>query len=707
MKVTSVIKSSRAVRLIHALRSAARRALLVPMLVATIIAAGPITGMLPQAFATTYYCNNPSMSYSVTPGNTNSTSVTVNYSGLSCVRKALTSAYHYAYLFASHTDSSGFTSGNYSRYYQIYGSFTDGGGALNTTYSAYSGGSQGFDLSDGGHDGVAQGTATVYVGVAVCATAVGTSAYEVHSYTTMPGTCSSAGVIYTSTSTFYDTQVPTAAGHLNASCFTAGAGVQVIDGGSSDPSPTSGWNTTSGMWYYSGNGANSGWTNAPSWSFTAPSTTGGYTAYEYIRDNAGNQSAAYGMGYSVDNSVPSGGWVSASASTTNSTTVNLSFAANAGGCAGMNNVAISNNNANWYYTNAYQTSYNGWDFTNATYGGNANQGTHYIYVAIEEAGIGWEYLSTSLTYDSAAPTVSSSVPYTNYTNQTAFNTTYSASDATSGVSNWALYRQSTPVSGTACQAGSGSWGGLVSGNGAVSSTYANSGLVDGTCYQWAMNANDIAGNHGYQSDGEGGASPTGWVMVDTQLPTFRGSLNAINFVPGQSVTLTQSGSTDPTPGSGLSGQYYYENNWTDAVAWTTSNTYTDPVPTPAVGTQGTYNVEATAGDNAGNYQWLSNWSYCVDNTYPTGLSISGVPANTNSATVNVTTHSTAGGCAGVTNVRISNNGSTWLIGQVANGILRGHFLDPGHRQCELRHHSTDHSGRPGPGHGLRHRHLQH
>jgi hypothetical protein len=167
-------------------------------------------------------------------------------------------------------------------------------------------------------------------------------------------------------------------------------------------------------------------------------------------------------------------------------------------------------------------------------------------------------------------------------------------------------------------------------------------------------------------------------MIDTQLPTFRGTLNAANFVPGQNVILTQSGSTDPTPGSGLTGQYYYENNWTDAVSWTTSNTYSDPVPTPTLGTQATYNVEATAGDKAGNYQWLSNWSYCVDNTYPTGLSLSGVPVVVNSATVNVTTHSTAGGCAGVTNVRISNDGSTWLTGQVANGTISNWNITSGY-----------------------------
>jgi hypothetical protein len=577
-------------KLIKSFKTLLRRGLLGVVLSLALSASSLTFGFLPSALGlvTTYCAAGLGASFSA-PTYTTSNTINISYSSLHCTPGSGTYNFKYIYLLMSNVGNN--LNGAPLATNVYLGVLNSAGNLGNNSVPD--------TMSLGGGSG-SDGSHTVWLGIYACSAQTGSyypnfasSEYTSH----LPaGYCIGSGATALwSVSTTQDSQAPTAAGHLNSTCFSPGGTVQLIDGGSGDPSPSSGWNTNSGMWYYSTNwgGGDSGWTNSNYGSWVVPTPAGGtqgnYTAYEYIRDNAFNQSAPAGYGFNVDNGTPSGGWISPSAATTNSTTVNLSFAANAGGCKGIGNVAISNNQGNWWYSGYNLTYFGGWDFTNPTYGGNANQGTHTVYIAFNEAGTSnWSYYQTTVTYDTGSPTVAASlsVGASTFTNSTSINTSYSTSDGTSGVQNWALYDQSAPVSGNACQTGSASgWNALASGNGPTSNTYTNSGLANNTCYQWAMNANDNAGNHGYQSDGEGGNSPTQWVMIDTSAPSSgvpapsMSYANASTNVSGwsanwsaatdnasgvASVTLTELSATASGGGCPAAG-----GSW--GVAWTTAN----------------------------------------------------------------------------------------------------------------------------------------
>ena len=294
-----------------------------------------------------------------TPTYTTSDTIDISWSSLHCTTGTGTYNMQYVFIFVSNT-SSNFNDGTHQSTYWYIGQLDASGNLPNSSFAAKVG--QGFNMSYGG-GWSGNGNHTVYVGITACDGNSNTNSYAnfwPSAFTKLPGPhCYPAPPSGTLKNVFEDGVAPTAGGHLNATCFTVGSGVQVIDGGSSDPSPSSGWNTNNGMWDYTNNtGGDSGWTNTNNWTFTAPWSGGNYQAYERIRDNAGNVSAAYTMGYSIDGSAPTGGWVSASAYNTNSPTVNLSFAANAGGCYGMNNVAISNDNSSWVYLGYLTVDYN-------------------------------------------------------------------------------------------------------------------------------------------------------------------------------------------------------------------------------------------------------------------------------------------------------------------------------------------------------------
>lgn len=224
---------------------------------------------------------------------------------------------------------------------------------------------------------------------------------------------------------------PTVGGHISATsgsasvetCFSPGQTLHVVDGGSSDTryGPSSGWPWGGGMWYYYNNGAAaSGWIAANTRAYAVPTpavgSQGNYVAQMYIRDNVGNyenrgtnQSAVLTMPYNVDNSNPTNATLAALPPYTGSTTHNLSFSATGGGCKGVDQVAISNNGANWLYS-GYTTSYANWDITNTAYGGSTAQGNRTVHVAFRERGTNnWTYVTRSFIYDGTPPTSSASV----------------------------------------------------------------------------------------------------------------------------------------------------------------------------------------------------------------------------------------------------------------------------------------------------------
>jgi hypothetical protein len=296
------------------------------------------------------------------------------------------------------------------------------------------------------------------------------------------------------------------------------------------------------------------------------------------------------------------------------------------------------------------------------YCGVGSDGTYTVGVSSvdnfgNDSGIAWQ---STVGVDATGPSTPSVTPSSTLSTNTISGTvTWSASsDNYSGTQGYYVdYRWATLSNGTCINVLADS-GWIWLGN----TTSWGPGWGSNTCFQYQIVAKDNYGNWG------GASGWSGWIVSDEINPTFNGSLNAANFIPGQTVILTQSGSTDSNPSSGLKGVYCYMNNGVSCSAWVSTNSASYTVPTPTVGTQANYTISGTAQDNSGNWAY-SNYTYCVDNTHPTGLSLSGVPTSTNTAIINVTTHSTAGGCAGVTNVAISNNGTSWLYGEPANGIV--------------------------------------
>jgi hypothetical protein len=261
-------------------------------------------------------------------------------------------------------------------------------------------------------------------------------------------------------------------------------------------------------------------------------------------------------------------------------------------------------------------------------------------------------------YDTVGPTapIVNSPASTMYTTAASGTVTWNASDGgSSGMAGYYVNWHWATLSNGSCVGVGGDSGWYWLGN----TTSWGPTWNGGTCFQFQVLAQDGAGN---QTVGPWSS----WIESDQTVPTFNGSLTSTCLSPGASVTLTQSGSSDPAPSSGMSGYYYYQNNWTHAVGWTTSGTYTDPVPNPGVGNTGSYQVEATAIDNTWvNYQW-SGFAYSVDNTIPTPNTITPSATLTNSTSVNLSFGGTANGCSGLGNVRISNDNSTWWT---ANSVI--------------------------------------
>jgi hypothetical protein len=130
---------------------------------------------------------------------------------------------------------------------------------------------------------------------------------------------------------------------------------------------------------------------------------------------------------------------------------------------------------------------------------------------------GW---SAWIESDQIAPTnpaTTLSVGAAAYTNSTSITSNWSVSDGGSGVNGVGHYRTSLPTSnGTGgCTGAQTGWFAI---SGAASGAYSNTGLVNGSCYLWATDVNDRAGNTNYQTQGAAGA--TRWVMIDTSAPSI-------------------------------------------------------------------------------------------------------------------------------------------------------------------------------------------
>jgi hypothetical protein len=181
---------------------------------------------------------------------------------------------------------------------------------------------------------------------------------------------------------------------------------------------------------------------------------------------------------------------------TNSSTVNLSFSANAGGCKGIDNVAISNNTGSWWYAGSYVTSFSNWNFT-SSYGGNANQGTHTIYVAFHEAGSrggpngdGWtSYPTTSVTYDTTVP-VTPPIPVLSVSSDTGT----SHSDGLTSIHNGLVFTGTAEAGATVKVYADGSQ--LLGSGPATAGSYSITTTADlaAGVHTITVTATDVAGN---------------------------------------------------------------------------------------------------------------------------------------------------------------------------------------------------------------------
>jgi len=357
-----------------------------------------------------------------------------------------------------------------------------------------------------------------------------------------------------------DNQSPPTTISTSTTCVSPG-GTATFTVGRSDPAPSSGWSTitnASTSWWngtedpWSGPWRNDPWpgntNSSATYSVGVPTPAAGtqvtYNRVVWTRDNAGNSSdGVYNQGrnvganVTVDNTAPSGAGVSGAPAYTKNPTIYFTPSATAGGCAGVTNVAISNDGTHWAYEGNINNILMSWDITNATYGGNSNQGSHTVYVSYNEGGgANWTQISFNVTYDTLPPTVAYTYPTaaTTYRNNTsAFNFTWTEDGTGSPVASRLVKLETGSVVANAC-----SWTGstLVDISGSASAGSVSSGVLSsGKCYRLHITLTDAAANTGSETI----SNP---VMIDTDNPTASVSLStgAAQWTNAASETVTYS-----------------------------------------------------------------------------------------------------------------------------------------------------------------------
>jgi len=265
---------------------------------------------------------------------------------------------------------------------------------------------------------------------------------------------------------------------------------------------------------------------------------------------------------------------------------------------------------------------------------------------------------------------------TTYTSATSATFTWNAwTDTFSGINAYHRVWQSAPVTSPGV---CGAFGNLSDHGLSTALTITESGFANGTCYKEAVRAVDRAGNYG------------GWVssnpyLIDTLPPPTTISTSTPCVSPGGQATFTV-GRTDPSPSSNwltsgnASTSWWsetFDGPWTGAYRldpWpgntNASATFDIGYPDPTVGTQAAYTRVVWTRDNAGNTtdstvplaqgrdaNRVPAVDVTVDNTAPTSPWLT-VPTYA-AGLVDLSFGATAGGCSGVDQVRISNDGTNW------------------------------------------------
>ena len=204
----------------------------------------------------------------------------------------------------------------------------------------------------------------------------------------------------------------------------------------------------------------------------------------------------------------------------------------------------------------------------------------------------------SVYYDTVNPsaTTTLSVGAATATNATAITSTWTTSDSGSGVFRWSHARRTntSPDGNGNCTGTPSTYVVLAFPPPPANGSHLYSGLINGTCYQWATNVTDQAGNSYNQTSGVGGASPTQWVMVDTDKPATNATLSP--SVPDGSngwyvSTVSVSLSASDTASGVASTEYKID-----------AGSYVLYSGTFGVSLQGTHTITYRSTDRAGNVE---------------------------------------------------------------------------------------------------------
>jgi len=443
----------------------------------------------------------------------------------------------------------------------------------------------------------------------------------------------------------------------------------------SAPAVTTGWTTTTAA-TVAGN------PSARAYTWTAAAVSTSITLK--TTDNATWYGPLRTITLTDDSTAPAVG-ISAPATDTQNTLVSPAFTFTLSDAGSGVDVAASNWRRRWttLAANVCGTTWTDEAVTFVSTGGSPAQaamvsGRCYDWIIVARDNV---YNSAAIAYsnvikvDTVAPVFNGfTVPSANptYTSATSATFTWNAgTDTLSGVNAYQRVWQSAPVTSPGV---CGAFGNLSDHGLSTALTITEAGFANGTCYKEAVSVVDNAGNY------------SGWAysnpyLIDTLPPPTTISTSTPCVSPGGQATFTV-GRTDPSPSSGwltsldASTSWWLESfdgPWTGAYRldpWpgntNASATFNIGYPAPTVGTQAAYTRVVWTRDHAGNTTDSTvplaqgrgtGIDVTVDNTAPSSPSLT-VPAYA-AGPVSLSFGATGGGCKGVDQVRISNDGTNW------------------------------------------------
>jgi hypothetical protein len=365
-------------------------------------------------------------------------------------------------------------------------------------------------------------------------------------------------------------------------------------------------------------------TASSSKSWTLPTGDGSKTIYLQVRDAARNTSVTTTDTISLDTAAPTGSaLIAGGAAYVTSTSVTLTLSASDGSGSGVSDMRFSNDESTWSTWETYGTS-KSWTLT-------TGDGTKTVYVEYRDTAGNTAGFNDTVILDQNVPTGTVSVAGGDtWTSSTSVTLTLAASDAGTGVADMRFSNAGSTWTSWETYGTSKSWT-LTTGDGSKT-VYAQ--------YR------DVAGNvSATASDGIG---------LDGTAPAA-----SLSIASGATWTTTRSvslGVTSSDAGSGVS-EMRFSDDGSSWGAWETagsSKTWTLPTG------DGSKTVYLQVRDAAGNSSSSATDTITLDTTAPTGsASIASGATYVTSTSVTLTLSASDGSGSGVSDMRFSNDESTW------------------------------------------------